>query len=723
MTAIAPPPSRNDPCPCGSGKRYKHCHGSATAPVEMPEPPPANAGPVEAARAALRAGRAADAVAIIEASPVREDIDASRVLGEALRNIDAQRSRACWERVLAALPGDPEALFFLGDILREDGDYLAAIATFEQALAASPDHPALLNNLGLAREKLGDLAAAEDTFKRVLEVSPDDLNALANLAQNCYQQRRYKDAIPLFERLVRRMPGAPAAIWANFGSSMRGVGNFAAAEPLLARATELAPDRPEPWRDLGACRIALYRWGGAALAYGKALDLDPGDLVSASMLLHACGHECVWDRFDALRCSLLDAFASSGEGEVPLAMPFAFQSFNDDPAFERALAVRWSAHEFLPASPLRPARRSEPGKLRVGFLSPDFHSHPVGRLVVGLIERLDRTRFEVCAYSTNKEVDDAIRQRIWSACDRFRSFPAVDAREVAEAIRADRIDVLIDLTGHTAGANVSTLSLRPAPVQINYLGYTGTLGNPAVDWIVADAYCIPPGLAGSCVERPLYLEPCYLPRCGDQIVADDSISRSDYGLPEDALVYAVMSAAYKILPERFDAWMEILRAVPGSILWMRTMGGVAARRLHLRAESLGVDPARLLIARNEPVPRYIARYRLADLYLDTWPFGSHTTVNDALFAGLPVLTQAGRTFASRASASQVIAAGLPELVANGLQGYVDGAIALGSDRTRLGELSARLRANRSRLPYFDLDAYARAFEAAVERAWAGTPVD
>ena len=184
-----------------------------------------------------------------------------------------------------------------------------------------------------------------------------------------------------------------------------------------------------------------------------------------------------------------------------------------------------------------------------------------------------------------------------------------------------------------------------------------------------------------------------------------------------------MSAAYKILPERFDAWMEILRAVPGSILWMRTMGGVAARRLHLRAEARGVDPARLQIARNEPVPRYLARYRLADLYLDTWPFGSHTTVNDALSVGLPVLAQAGRTFASRASASQVIAAGLPELVTNSLQGYVDLAIALGSDRARLGELSSRLRANRSRLPYFDLDAYTRAFEAVVERAWAETPLD
>lgn len=723
MTAIPPPASRNDPCPCGSGKRYKHCHGSDTPQVTLPPAPAADADPVEAARAALRAGRPADAVAIIEASPAPGDIDALRVLAEALRGFDLRRSRSCWEQVLSARPGDPEALFFLGDIQREAGDYRSAIATFEQALAVSPDHPALLNNLGLALEKIGDLAEAERCYKRVLDTSADDVNAQANLAQNYYQQRRYKEAIPHFERLVKRMPGAPAAIWANYGASMRGVGSYMAAEPLLVRATELSPDRPEPWRDLGNCRMAGKNFGGAAIAFAKALELDPDDPTSASMLLHACGHECVWDRFDELRRSVLDSIVHPAEGAGMLPMLFPVQAINDDPALEGSLAQRLTAVEFLPASPLRPARRSGPGKLRIGFLSPDFHSHPVGRLVVGLFERLDRARFELYGFSTGAEVDDEIRRRNRSACDQFRSFTVVDAREVADAIRADRIDVLIDLTGHTAGANVSTLSLRPAPVQINYLGYTGTLGSPAVDWIIADRYCIPPEVADTYVERPLYVEPCYMPRCGDQAAASAPISRSDYGLPEQAAVFAVMSSAYKILPERFDAWMEILRAVPDSVLWMRTMGGVAARRLRLRADSLGIDPDRLLVARNEPVPRYIARYRLADLFLDTWPFGSHTTVNDALSAGLPVLTQTGRTFASRASASQVIAAGLPELVATSLRGYVDSAIALGADRPRLGELSLRLRTNRSHLPYFDLDAYTRAFEAAIERAWAETPVD
>ena len=727
MTTITAPPSRNDPCPCGSGKRYKHCHGSGSPVVTAPAPaaptaPDAASDPISAARDAIRAGELERAATIVERRFGHEpdDLVALKLLAEAIRGSDPARSRACWERARRAAPGDPEPLFFLGDFRRASGDFAGAIDLFEQALALAPDHPALLTNLGLALENHGDLAAAERCHARALEIAPDDPGAIANLAQIHYHQRRYKEAIPLFRRLARALPDAPAAILANLGVSLRCVGDPAAAEPYLVRATELAPDSPGPWRDLGICRAETDRWGGAALALARAIELDPTDQLSASLLLHACGHECIWDRFDALRRSIVDAVDRPPPGIGHVVSPFSFQAINDDPARERAAAIRHAALAFLAPSPTRPPRRPASGKLRLGFLSPDLNGHPVGRLVVGLIERLDRARFEVHAYDCNGPQVDGIWRRIRAASDRFRSVPVVDAREVADAIRADGIDVLIDLTGFTGGSNLSILALRPAPVQINYLGYTGTLGSVAVDWIVADAYCIPADLAHTCVERPLRVEPCYMPPCDDR-AGDVAVARSEYGLPDDAVVYAAMSAPYKILPERFDAWMAILRAVSDSVLWMRTLGTVAVRRVHNRAESLGVDPRRLRFAGNEDVPRYLARFRLADLFLDTSPFGSHTTVNDALSAGLPVLTQAGRTFASRASASQVIAAGQPELAAASLQEYVDIAVALGRDRPRLRETSLQLRANRSLKPFFDADAYARAFEAAIERAWAETP--
>ncbi len=720
--SLPAPKSRNDPCPCGSGKRYKYCHGS-DAPPEAAVAVAASQDPVEVARAELRNGRLSEAAAVIERAfgPEPGHLAALKLYAEALRPADPARSLACWERAHAMAPGDPEPMFFLADFAREAGDFARAIALFELALAGAPDHPALLNNLGLAQEKAGDLAAAERSFQRVLETSPDDLNALANLAQNYYQQKRFRESIPLFERVVKAMPDAPAAIWANFGATLRYAQSYGRAEACLVRATEIAPDLPEPWRDLGACRMAAKQWGSATLAFSRAVELDPEDHVSKSYLIHTAGHECVWDRFDELRADVIDAARKPGYAKGMLPSPYTLQSISDDPDLEKSVVHRWTQLEFLPVVNERPPRRAHRDRLRLGFVSPDFHGHPVGRLIVGVLERLDKSRFEVFGYDTMPQPTHPIWKRIQAACERFHMLPESDARDVAALVRADEVDVLFDLTGHTAGSNLSVFSLRPAPMQVNYLGYPGTSGCRAMDWILTDPYCIPDERADTCLERLLHVEPCYMPPCGDEIDASIAVAREDYKLPASATVFAVMSSAYKIMPERFDAWMEILRGVPDSVLWIRYMSGVATRRLHLRADAAGVDPDRVLIVKNEPTSRYLARYRLADLFLDTWPYGSHTTVNDALSAGLPVLTEAGRSFASRASASQVVAAGLPELVTTSLDDYVATAVELGRHPAQLRELAERLRAARRVRPYFDLDGFTRRFEAAVERAWAETP--
>jgi predicted O-linked N-acetylglucosamine transferase (SPINDLY family) len=724
---LAPPQSRNDPCPCGSGKRYKHCHGSETPPADGYVAPDPSLDPLERARVAIRAGRHADAVAILDAANAgeRDDPAALRLLGEALRPIDFARSRRYWQRVLDGAPDDPEAHFFVGELDREAGDIEGAIAHFERALERAPDQPAILNNLGLALEKARRLREAEEKFRRMLELVPDALNALANLAQNLFQQMRFKEAVPLFDKLIERMPMAGAEIWANRGVAQRMAGMLTAAEASLARATALAPDQPGPWRDLGVTHTALQQWGRAAIALRKAVELDPSDRASESMLLHVYGYEAYWKDFPRLRAHVIDA-AENPPGELAMhnmIVPFPFQAINDDPAIELKVARRWAALEFMPPASTRPPRRAPDGKLRLGFVSADLHGHPVGRLIVGLFERLDRNRFEICAYSTGEETKDETRMRIVGAVDRFRAFPAIDYFEIAQTMRGDGIDVAFDLTGFTRGSVMNVLQLRPAPVQINFLGYTGTLASAAIDWMITDPYCVPPEAAEHVVERPLHIEPCYLPSDAARRISDDALTRATYGLPADATVFASMTAAYKIMPEHFDAMLETLQGVSGSVLWLRDQPSTVGRRYELAAEARGVDPKRLILAPNEQVPRYLKRFALADLFLDTMPFGAHTTVNDALFAGLPVLAWAGRSFASRASASQVIAAGLPELVATSREDYVARAIALGNDRPRLAAMAARLRAARDTLPLFDLDRYTRAFEAAVERAWRETPAD
>jgi predicted O-linked N-acetylglucosamine transferase (SPINDLY family) len=329
----------------------------------------------------------------------------------------------------------------------------------------------------------------------------------------------------------------------------------------------------------------------------------------------------------------------------------------------------------------------------------------------------------VHAYATGKETKDDVRQRVMDAVDGFRAFPVIDFFEIADTMRADGIDVAFDLTGFTAGPVLNVLQLRPAPVQILFLGYTGTVASPAIDWMITDPYCVPPDAASHLVERPLYIEPCYLPNDAARTVSEDVLTRATYGLPADATVFGSMTAAYKIMPEHFDAMLDILIGVPGSVLWMRDQSSTVVRRFELAAEARGVAASRLIFAPNESVPRYLKRFPLADLFLDTMPFGSHTTVNDALFSGLPVLAWAGRSFASRASASQVIAAGLPELVVMSRDEYVTRGITLGNDRPQLAAMAAKLRATRDTLPLFDLDRYTRAFEAAVERAWRETPLE
>ena len=724
---FAPPRSRNDPCPCGSGKRYKHCHGSETPPADGYVAPDPALDPLERARVAIRASRHADAVALLDAANAgeRDDPAAWRLLGEALRPIDAERSRTFWQRVLDGAPDDPEAHFFVGDLDREAGDIAGAIVHFERALERAPDHPAILNNLGLALEKARRLPEAEAKFRRMLELVPDALNALANLAQNLFQQMRMKEAVPLFDKLIERMPTAPAEIWANRGVAQRIAGLLPAAEASLTRATALAPDQPGPWRDLGVTHTALQQWGRAAIALRKAFELDPSDRASETMLLHTCGYEAYWKDFARMRAEVIAAAKDPPPegGMHTMIVPFAFQSVNDDPAIELTTARRWVGQEMLPAAAKRPPRRAPDGKLRLGFVSADLHGHPVGRLIVGLFERLDRERFEVYAYSTGMETRDETRQRITGAVDRFRGFPVIDFFEIADTMRADGIDVAFDLTGFTAGSVLSVLQLRPAPVQVNFLGYTGTLASPAIDWMITDPYCVPPSAAQHVTERLLYIEPCYLPNDAARRFSEDTLTRATYGLPADATVFASMTALYKVMPEHFDAMLDILRGVPGAVLWLRDQPSTVARRLELAAEARNIDPKRLILAPNELVPRYLKRFALADLFLDTLPFGAHTTVNDALFGGLPVLACAGRTFASRASASQVIAAGLPELVSTSREDYVRLAVELGNDRPRLAAMAAKLRTSRDSLPLFDLDRYTRAFEAAIERAWRETPVD
>lgn len=639
---------------------------------------------------------------------------ADSLLKDARRELTAGHRLAATAFVEQALDKKLEArhagaLFDLGNLFAE-ADAATARALFARALGLVPGHAGLLVNLGVQQERLGDMAAAEQSFREALASSGAEIAALANLSHLLFAQQRFGEALPLFERLVCVAPDAPAEVWNNLGVCQKSLRDRG-AEASFRRALALAPESPQILANLGLLLAGQRRYDEARSPLERACSLDPGRLQVAAQCLELQLQFAEWESFEERRRHVIDSLASASPGTQTLA-PFALLAICDDAGLQLEAARSFAWPALAPAPPLRDR---DGRRLRLGFAASSFHDHPVSRLVAQLLEQLDRDRFEVLAYELDASARDAMRARIVRAVDGYVELGPLASEQAVGRLRADRIDILFDLTGHTTGARPELFAARPAPIQTNYVGYAGTMGAAYFDYIVSDAFATPESAQRDFVEKLVLLEGCYLPSDSQREIAARP-ARDEYALPERAFVYTSQAAPYKILPEMFEAWMRVLAQVEQSVLWLRPMPDEAKANLRAQAERRGVGGGRLVFAPQEPPARYLARFRLADVYLDTYPFGSHTTVNDALYAGLPVVTLAGRSMAARASGSQVIAAGMQELVADAHSAYIDVAVGLGRDRARLRASASKL-AEPARCPLFDSRAYARRFEAALEWMW------
>ena len=680
-------PARNDPCACGSGKRYKHCHGANSPAVAATAEPAANVEPALVAR-----------------------------LREAARRAPPDSADDAWQQLLTEQPGDSEALFNLGNLARHRAMFDAAARHYESALESTSDHVGLLNNLGLVYEKLGRLDDAEARFRHALRITPDGMQPLANLAQNLFQQHRYVDAIEYFDRLVAQYPKmTQASMHGNRGVCLAIVGRLEDADAALSTAMELDPGLAVLSLSRGHLLSQRGDWSGAQPMLEAALALDPDNMYIASSLAHCRGHTADWSDGGAIVQRILARMRDTAGTAAIYVSPLDILAQVDDPDLQR-IATRYWAPRQVDA---RPAFDADRKRLHLGFVSSDFCNHPVPRLLLGLAEKLDRSRFETTAIAiAEQRFDDTFLQRSRRAFDHFveidrRSTPA----EVAMRVRALGIDVLFDLNGITNGAMVALFGHRAAPMQVNFIGYTASIDSTAYDYIIADSYCIPAQIPSHCTERVLRLDPCYLPSDAARTLADPAPTRAQYLLPDNAFVLAMFGAPYKIRSDMFARWMSLMRADPASVLWLRPVQPLTITNLRRRAETLGVAGSRLILAPEERAPAYLARFRLADLVLDTFPFGSHTTVNDALFAGAPVLTITGRSFAARASASQLASMGLTELIARDGDDYTRIAGELIANRDRLAELTARVRSDDARRGLFDMDRYAKSFAELIFAGW------
>jgi predicted O-linked N-acetylglucosamine transferase (SPINDLY family) len=640
---LDPPASRNAPCPCGSGRRYKACHGALEADAGDPA-------------------------------------DVARFLREAL---EAQTA----------------------------GRLEVAEALYREALARSPRHFDALHMLGLVRHQRGDSAEAADLVGRAVALFSGHAPAHSNLGLALLALQRPDEALASFDRALALQPAFVEAI-ANRGNALVRLLRHDEAIAAFEAALALAPERADVWSNLGNGLLEARRYPQAVAAFERVVALDSGYDWALGALATARLHCCDWRDLDGLRAGVLDAVR---EGRRVIA-PFALLGLADAPAEQRRCAAVYAEESAeLPPMPARVPRAA--ARVRLGYLSSDFRDHAMGYMVADFLATHDRARFEVVAFSHGPRSDGEARRRIERACDAFHDVRDLDDAGAAARMRERAIDIAIDLNGWTLGARPGVLARRPAPVQVQYLGYPGTMAAPWIDYVLVDGCIVPPGAERHFGEAVVRLPGSYFASDRARPLPVDVPSRQEAGLRDTGFVFGCFNNSYKLAPATFDVWMRLLAAVEGSVLWLLHDHDVAVANLRSEATRRGVDPDRLRFAQREPLARHVARHPLIDLFLDTLPYNAHTTASDALWAGVPVITCPGASMASRVAASLLNAVDLPELVAGDLAAYEALALALARDPARLAQLRRHLVERRAQLRLFDTPRFCLALERAYDGIW------
>jgi protein O-GlcNAc transferase len=677
------------------------------------------------------------------------------MLGSALaKTRQYEPALAAYERALRLRPELAEAHLDIGTIHFTNGRHGEALLSYDRALALRPDlvdaslgrcyaliqlcrredalaaadHALKLRDdlaeawvaRGNALLDLDRNDEAEIAYDRALAIRPEFAAGLSGMGNIFLRSGRQRDAELAFNRAIAANPDFAEA-WLGRGTLALSLGRYVDAQTALDRATALNPNLAGAWLAKGQVAYLDKRYDDALAAWDRTLTLNPDQPSVAAACLRVKMHRCDWSGFEAA-CSSLRTSVQGGK----IISPFMFVAVRSTPTEQLQCARTWITHNFSKSAPPIRSRYGH-DRIRLAYLSADFHQHATSQLMAGVFEHHDRARFEVTAISIGPDDGSDMRRRIEAAFDRF-----VDARpradgEIADLAKSLEIDILVDLKGYTQDARTGILARRPAPIQVNYLGFPGTIGADFIDYIVADRHVIPEHDVSAYAEKVVWLPESYQANDRHRAIADVPAVRSAHGLADDAFVFCCFNDNYKITPDVFSSWMRILSAVDNSVLWLFEDNPAAADNLRREAAARGIAPQRLVFAGRLPTPEHLARHRCADLFLDTLPYGAHTTASDALWTCLPVLTCLGETFAGRVGASLLHAIGLPELVTATPAAYEELAIELAHDTHRLATVRAKLALNRLRTPLYDTARYTHDLEAAyaamMERHMAGLPPD
>ena len=673
-------------------------------------------------------------------------VQAHNLLGISL----AQQSRhrealAHFAFAIERSPQDAEAHNNMGNALSELGRYEEAISHFEKATELIPGDPQARNNLGNALFKLHRSDEAIATYRKAIDLAPDYAKAHSNLGAALVERNRYEEAVASCQKALAIDP-KHANAHINLGLAYHGLYRFDEAIACCEEALAIAPESAEAHTNIGLTQQRQMRLEEAIASHRRAIALKPGlahaHLNLAFTLQSLKRHEeamdcfkrvlaiepehkyaiggllqselasCRWDDFSA-RIGALEKLVREGSS---VTEPFVLLAVSQNPEEQKLCAERFVADKvrWRPA-PLWRGEQYRHRKIRVAYLSADFREHPVAYCIQELFGLHDRSRFEIFGVSFGADDGSEMRSRLMSSFDRSFDVRTKDDSQVASLVRELEADIAIDLMGHTSESRPGIFALRPAPVQAAYLGFAGTTGSEFIDYLIADRFVIPEEDRRHYSEQVVYLPDTFMVNHSSRLMAEPVPRRAQAGLPESGFVFCCLGNNYKITPEVFDVWMRLLQKVEDSVLWLSLDNPAVETNLRREAQIRGVDAARLIFAPFvKRIEEHYARYRLADLYLDT-AYNGHVTTTDALWAGLPVLTRAGRSFAGRVAGSLLHAVGLPELVTHGLGEYEAMALKLARDRRLLGSLRARLEPRSA--PLFDTDRFRRHIESAFTTMW------
>ena len=625
----------------------------------------------------------------------------------ALSNLNKfEEAIASWNNAIKINPNYAEAFYNQGNAYLELKKFNSALESYNQAIKIKPDYKQAYNNRGNVLKDLRLLNEAIKSYNQAIKIKPINAEEYNNCGNIYLELKLLNEAVKYYNEAIKINPNYAEAHY-NYGKVVNQLKGPREAIESYKKAIKINPNYAEAYNNLGNAYSELKLLNEAFKCYDQAIKINPNiDFLFGTLIQTKCAL-CDWDNFAKEQKQLENQIINNNKSTTP----FPTLSIFDSPKIQKMAAEKWVENEFPSTNILEPINKRSPNKkIRIGYYSADFRNHAMSYLLVNLFEVHDKSKFELIAFSFGPETNDEIRNRISSAFDKFINVNLKSDKEIAQLSRDLKIDIAIDLMGFTEHNRFGIFVERCAPIQVNYLGYPGTIGSDCIDYLIADKVLILDKNKEFYSEKIIYLPNTYQVNDSTQEISKKTFNKKELGLPENSFVYCCFNQSYKISPSIFNVWMRILDSVDNSVIWLLSDNEISKKNLKKELNKKGININRIIFADRMPRPEHLARHKLADLFIDTFPYTAHTTASDALRSGLPLVTLKGQSFASRVASSLLTSIGLSELITENEEEYEELAIKLANNKPLLNDIRNKLNKNIITSPLFNTKVFSKNLE-------------